>query len=97
MVEGLKVSNSRDEDAEWIELPKTFTKKFLSLDQDYIAKPSRLKQWKYLEGIMDKINKRDDISVGLLIGANCTKALETLDIIPSCANGPYKFQTRLAG
>ena len=42
-----------------------------------------------------KINKRDDISVGLLIGANCTKALETLNIIPSCDNGPYKFQTRL--
>ena len=51
MVEGLKVSSSRDEDAEWIELPKTFTKRFLSLDQDYIAKPSKLKQWKYLEGI----------------------------------------------
>ena len=42
-----------------------------------------------------KINKRDDISVGLLIGGNCTKALETLNIIPSCDNGPYKFQTRL--
>ena len=40
---------------------------------------------------MDKISKRDDIFVGLLIGSNCTKALETLDIIPSCENGPYLF------
>ena len=30
---------------------------------------------------MDKISKRDDISVGLLIGANCTKTLEPLKII----------------
>ena len=43
---------------------------------------------------MDKISKRD-ISLGLLISANCTKALEPLNIIPSCDNGPYAFQTRL--
>ena len=34
-----------------------------------------------LEGIMGKISKRDNISVGLLIGANCTKALEPLNTI----------------
>ena len=44
---------------------------------------------------MDKISKRDDISVGLLIGANCTKPLEPLNIIPSCDNGSCGFQTRL--
>ena len=70
-------------------------KKYLPVDQDDIATPSKLKQWKYLEGIMDKISKRNDISVGLLIGANCTKALEPLNIIPSCDNGPYAFQARL--
>ena len=49
LVEGLKVSSSKDEDGEWIELPKTFTKKYLPVDQDDIATPSKLKQWKYLE------------------------------------------------
>ena len=95
LVEGLKESSSKDEDGEWIELPKSFMKKYLPVDQDDIATPSKLKQWKYLEGIMDKISKRNDISVGLLIGANCTKALEPLNIIPSCDNGPYAFQTTL--
>ena len=94
LVEGLKVSSSRDEDSEWIELPKTFTKRYLPVDQDDIT-PSKLEQWKYLEGIMDKISKRDDIYVGLLIGTNCTKALELLNIIPSYNNAPYAFQTRL--
>ena len=44
---------------------------------------------------MDKISKRDDISVGLLIGANCTKPLEPLNIMPSCDNGSCGFQTKL--
>ena len=95
MVEGLKVLSSRDEDGEWIELPKTFTKRYLPVDQDDIATPSKLKQWKYLESIMDKISKRDYISAGLLIGANCPKASEPLNLIPICNNGPYAFQTRV--
>ena len=44
---------------------------------------------------MDKISKRDDISVGLLIGANCTKSLEPLNIIPSCDIDPNAFHARL--
>ena len=42
LVEGLKVSSSRDEDSEWIELPKTFTKRYLPVDQDDMATPSKL-------------------------------------------------------
>ena len=49
---------------------------------------------KVLESIMDKISKRD-ISVDLLIGANRTKALEPINIIPSCDNVSYAFETRL--
>ena len=79
LFERLKVSSSRDEDSEWVELPKTFTKRYLPVDQDDIATPSKLKQWKYLEGIMDKISKRDHISMGLLIRTNCIKALEPLN------------------
>ena len=37
----------------------------------------------------------DDISVGLLIGANCTKALEPIEILQSKNGGPYAFKTRL--
>ena len=37
LVEGLKVSSSRDEDGEWIELLKTFMKRYLPVDQDNIA------------------------------------------------------------
>ena len=78
-----------------LRFPKKFTKGCLPVDQDDIVTPSKLKQSKYLEGIINKISKRDDISVSLLIGANCTKSLEPLNTIPCCDNGPYAFQARL--
>ena len=46
LVERLKVSCSRDEDSELIELPKIFTKRYVPVDQDDTAAPSKLKQWK---------------------------------------------------
>ena len=58
LVEGLRVSSSRDEDGEWIEFPKIFAKRYLSVDQDDIETLSKLKQYKYLEDILDKISKR---------------------------------------
>ena len=58
LVEGLRVSSSRDEDSEWIEFRKIFTKRYLSVDQDDIETLSKLKQYKYLKDILDKISKR---------------------------------------
>ena len=37
----------------------------------------------------------DDISVGLLIVANCTKALKPIEILQSRNCGPYAFKTGL--
>ena len=45
---------------------------------------------------MNKISERYYISVGLLIGDNCRKALEPPNIILSCDNGPFAFQTKLS-
>ena len=44
---------------------------------------------------MDKINGDDNKAVGLLIGANCAKALKPIDVIYSKNDGPYAVQTRL--
>ena len=54
-----------------------------------------MKQWRHLESIVGKISRKEDISVGLLIGANCAKALEPIDIIPSKNDGPHAFKTKL--
>ena len=39
--------------------------------------------------------QRDDIQVGLLVGANCMKALEPTRIIHGEGGGPYAYKTRL--
>ena len=39
--------------------------------------------------------QKDDVQVGLLIGANCMKALEPTKIIHSEGGGPYAYKTRL--
>ena len=44
---------------------------------------------------MGKINDDDNVSVGILIGANCTKAPKPIDIIPSKNNGPHAIKTKL--
>ena len=44
LVEELNVSCSTDEGSQWIELPKTFTKRYLPVDQDDVALPSKVTQ-----------------------------------------------------
>ena len=95
VISGLKVASSRNSSKDWPELPGTYTKKYLPIGKEDIATPSKLKQWGHLERVLDKINEDDNISVGLLIGANCTKALELIDVIPSKNGGPYAIKTRL--
>ena len=41
------------------------------------------------------MSDKDDISVRLLIGANCTKVLEPIDNVLSEAYGPCTFETKL--
>ena len=67
----------------------------MPVGKEDIATPSKLKQWKHLESTVGKISQNEDISVGLLIRANCAKALEPTDIIPSENDGSYAFKTKL--
>ena len=36
-----------------------------------------------------------DCEIGLLIGYNCSKGIEPIDIVPSVGKGPYAQRTRL--
>ena len=65
------------------------------MDKEEIATPARISKWEYLKPISNEIVQDDDIVVGLLIGANCMKALEPMKIIPSKEDGPYAYKTLL--
>ena len=68
----------------------------MPVDRKDVATRSKLKKLKHLESIVAKISQKEGTSVGLLIGANCTKAQEPIDIIPSKNDGFCVFKTKLA-
>ena len=92
-ITGLEVSEINSD--EWIQLPKCFSQNELPVASEEIATPERVAKWKYLNRIKDELCTSDEIEVGILIGANCPKALEPIKVISSQDNGPYAVKSRL--
>ena len=65
------------------------------MDPCEIATARKLKKCDYLEKISKELGDDEDISVDLLIGANCLEALEPVEVIPRQNDGPYVFRTAL--
>ena len=94
-VDGLKVSRTSGLDAEWINILKAYTKDDLPVDSSKIATPEKTKKWKNLQKISEEVSLIDDVKVELLIGANCTRALEPVQVIASRDGEPYATKTVL--
>ena len=94
-VDVLKATRTSGLDAEWINIPKAYTKDDLPVDSSEIATPEKIKKWKYLQEISEEISQSDDMKMGLLIGANCTRALEPVQVIASRDGRPYAMKTVL--
>ena len=80
-----------------IDLPTyTYTSPQLPIHRNEIPSKSNLKKWPYLKRIMHEVPERDpSIPIGLLIGGDCKKALEPLEVIPSQGNGPFATRSVL--
>ena len=77
-------------------LPYTYSRSFLAVGPEEIPTPSRIRPWDYLERLASIIPDYDPaIPIGLMIGGNCPKANEVVEIIPSVGDGPYAKRTRL--
>ena len=94
VLENLKVAGPLAK-PKWIKLPRAYTKQELPVDKQEIATTEKVKRWNYLEEIANEICPNTDISMGLLIGANCAEALEPKEVISSRENGPYAIKTIL--
>ena len=97
-VNGLTVSGiscGKEGPVGWIEVPKAYSRSFLPAEREEIATPKKIKKWKYLYPITAEITQDNDIEVGMLIGANCMKALEPVEIIVSQDRGAYAYKTKL--
>ena len=55
----------------------------LAYGQNKVATIDKIKRWGYLDKIKEKVNANDKIEVTLLVGANCVKALELLELVAS--------------
>ena len=55
-VDGLKVSRTSGLDAEWINIPKVYTKFDIPVDSSEIVTPEKMKKWKYLQEISEEIS-----------------------------------------
>ena len=92
VVENLKVTGSLVK-PKWIKPPRAYTKQELPLDEQEIATPEIGGIiWKELQM---KFTPTIDISVELLIGANCAETLEPKEVISSRENSPYAVKTIL--
>ena len=75
-------------------------RKEILVNPSEVPTPLKLKKWHKLDCITDKIASDDAVSIdavsiNVLIGANCTKALEPIDFIASKNGGPYALETVL--
>ena len=64
-----------------IKLSKMYARTELPVDKEGIATSDKIKQSDYLKVIPSDITQPDGIKVGLLIGANCMKAFESLKVM----------------
>ena len=60
-----------------------------------VATKEKLKKWKYLDNVSKKTCQDDNIKIGILIAANCSKAIQPIEVIPSKEGWPYAFRTIL--
>ena len=78
-----------------VKLPVAYSKRGLPMDKEDIPKAENLSRWNYLKEVVRSMPEVKDIPLGLLIGNNCPKALEPLQVILSQGDGPYGKRTRL--
>lgn len=80
------------EDTKFIELPKVFTHSNIPVHIKNIPKKSDIQKWSYLNEVRLPEIEAD---VGLLIGANCSRAMEPWHVINAKDGGPYAVKTAI--
>ena len=97
-IEGIIVRGAAElgEDARYhLKLPETFSQTKLPMSREDITSGEDLAKWHYLEKVARTLPGVRDIPLGLIIGNNCPKALEPLEVVASKDGGPYAKRTRL--
>ena len=78
-----------------LKLPEVFSQSKLPMSKKDVPVGKDLLKWTYLEKVVKTLPGVKDIPLGLIIGNNCPKALEPMEVIASKGGGPYAKRTRL--
>ena len=79
-----------------IKLPTSYSREIISFNEEEVPTADKIKQWQHLHNILEKLPAYDSaLPLGLIIGANCPKALEPHEVIPSRKDGPYALRSPL--
>ena len=96
VISGLKVtSDMKGARQHWLDLPATYTREELPADVGEVATRDKVAGWEHLKELVDKVPRKSNIEIGLLIGANCAKILELQEIITSKDGGQFAFRSSL--
>ena len=92
VLSGLMVSDINGSNS--IQLGKAYTKDDIAAVEEDVPAPELARRWTHLECIQAELPPRlPGAKVGLLIGSNCPKALEPVDIVASENGGPFAVKT----
>ena len=76
-----------------VEVTKAFTREEIPVNHQQIPRREHIKEIPHLKEIAGKLpDYMKDIKVGILIGNNCSKALQPLKVIPTHNDGPYAIK-----
>ena len=89
-----KLTPEADKHQKWIKLPSSYTKGN-TCGQKWNSSTSQAKTVVIFEKISSFLGENDNISVDLLIGADCVETLQPLEVIPSQQDEPYAYRTIL--
>ena len=94
VVRGLRITSLLS--VQQVKLPSVFVQDMLPIETSEIISHDDLKYWSHLSYLSSILPDRNsNISVGLLICANCTKALKPCEHITNIDNGPFTVMTKL--
>ena len=78
-----------------LQLPKAFTRYEIPVSHKQIPKRDELQSCPSLQCVLDKLPQYfPKMEIGLLIGSNCPRALEPLEVIPANGEGPFAVRYR---
>ena len=78
-----------------VSLPRSYTREEIPVNHDQIPKREVINQFEHLRNVSDKIpDYYKELPVGILIGSNCSTALEPLAVSPASSPGPFAVRLR---